>query len=360
VTRVAAIPDLEELTALGRAAGLDAVGVAPAEPFASTRRHLEERKAAGLHAGMAFTYRNPARSTDPGASVAGARALVVGARAYLLADRPRPPTGPVGRVARYAWVDHYRPLRAGLRAVACRLRDAGWRAVVFADDNGLVDREAAYRAGLGWYGKNANVLLPGLGSWFVLGAVVTDAPLVPSPAPVADGCGACRRCLDGCPTGAIVAPGVVDARRCLAWLVQQPGSFPLHHRAALGDRIYGCDDCQEVCPPNGRAQRDARLPVHDPEAEPQAWVLLLDLLAASDDELLERHGRWYIAERDPRWLRRNALVALGNVGDGADPRVEAALRAALTGADPLLREHAAWAATRLGRTDLLELVPAGT
>ena len=360
MTRVPSVPDLEELRALGLASGLDAVGVAPATPFVATRRHLEARKAAGLHGGMGFTYRNPARSTDPGAAVAGARALVVGARAYHQSAPPAP-AGPAGRVARYAWVDHYRPLRDGLRAVARRLKLDGWRAVVSADDNSLVDREAAYRAGLGWYGKNANVLLPGLGSWFVLGAVVTDAPLAPATAPVEDGCGPCRRCLDGCPTDAIVAPGVVDARRCLAWLVQQPGSFPVEYRQALGDRIYGCDDCQEVCPPNRRAERDGRLPDHGPVAgdDVQAWVPLLALLAASDAEVLDRHGRWYIAQRDPRWLRRNALVALGNVGDGTDPDVEAALRRALAGADPMLREHAAWAAARLGRADLLDRVPAG-
>src|SRR6185295_8008395 len=103
-----------------------------------------------------------------------------------------------------------------------------------ADDNSLVDREAAYLAGLGWYGKNANLLLPGQGSWFVLGSVVTDAPLPVAAAPATDGCGGCRRCLDGCPTGAIVAPGVVDARRCLAWLEQRPGPFPVEFRAALG------------------------------------------------------------------------------------------------------------------------------
>jgi epoxyqueuosine reductase len=358
---MADVPTADDLRALARRAGLDAVGVASAEPFTSTRHHLEARKAAGLHGGMAFTYRNPSRSTDPGRAMAGARALVVGARSYVVPDAPVRPaaTGPAGRVARYAWVDHYGTLREGLEAVAQRLRADGWRAIVFADDNSLVDREAAYRAGLGWYGKNANLLLPGLGSWFVLGAVVTDAPLTPTPGPVADGCGGCRRCLDGCPTGAIVAPGVVDARRCLAWLVQQPGAFPVEFREALGDRIYGCDDCQEVCPPNGRAGREGRVPVHVAGAEPEAWVPLLGLLAASDDELLARHGRWYIAGRDPRWLRRNALVALGNVGDGADAAVVSALRRFLTGDDPLLREHAAWAAARLGRHDLLELVPAG-
>jgi epoxyqueuosine reductase len=235
--------------------------------------------------------------------------------------------------------------------VAGRLRADGHRARVVADDNGLVDREVAYRAGLGWFGKNANLLLPGEGSWFVLGSVVTTAALAPAPAPVADGCGACRRCLDGCPTGAIVAPGVVDASRCLAWLVQRAGVFPRRHRRALGDRIYGCDDCQEVCPPNARLdRRDDAWPA---EADHQAWVPLVELLEADDATLLARHGRWYIPRREPRWLRRNALVAVGNAADGADPAVAATLARYLASPDPILRAHAVWAARRLGRSDLL-------
>jgi epoxyqueuosine reductase len=337
----------DEVLDIGRAEGLDAVGIAPAAPFEGTRRILEQRKAAGLHAGMQFTYRNPARSTDPGAAVRGAQAIVVGARAYLAVPPPAP-VGPAGRVARYAWVDHYGPLKAALGAVARRLRSDGWKAVVFADDNSLVDREAAYRAGLGWYGKNANLLLPGAGSWYVLGSVVTDAPLPPAPEPAADGCGPCRRCLDACPTGAIVAAGVVDAGRCLAWLVQQPGEFPRQHRVALGDRLYGCDDCQEVCPPNVRFGRPRPTP-----AGAQAWVPLLEVLALGDAVLLDRYGRWYLAGRDPRWLRRNALLALGNVGDGADPAVAGALDRYLRHPDEWLRAPAVWAAARLGRHDLL-------
>jgi epoxyqueuosine reductase len=259
---LAPAPLADELLALGRDAGLDAVGIAPAEPFMSTRSDLEARKAAGLHGGMQFTYRNPARSTDPSATLAGARSLVVGALSYRR-KRPAPDERPAsGRVARYSWVDFYAPLRAALQIVADRLADDGWSARVVADSNALVDREAAYRAGLGWYGKNANLLIPGEGSWFVLGSVVTDAPLEPTggDAPVADGCGACTRCIDACPPSAIVAPGVVDARRCLAWLVEAPGSFPVEFREALGDRIYGCDDCQEVCPPNRVVDRRADAP----------------------------------------------------------------------------------------------------
>jgi epoxyqueuosine reductase len=346
------VPDAAEVVEVGRAAGLDAVGIAPAAAFTTTRSHLQRRKAAGLHGGMNFTYRNPERSSDPATALPDARALVVAARSY----RREPPAdrgsgAPAGRVARYAWTDHYRPLRAGLGEVARRLMADGWRARVVADDNALVDREAAYRAGLGWYGKNANLLLPGQGSWFVLGSVITDAPLASTGPRVGDGCGTCVRCLDGCPTGAIVAPGVVDARRCLAWLLQVDGPFPREHRVALGDRLYGCDDCQEVCPPNRRVDRAGEAP--PAEAEAEATVDLLELLDTGDDDLLDRHGRWYVPHRQPRYLRRNALVVLGNVADPGDPRVAAALGRALASADPLVRSHAVWAVRRLGRDDLL-------
>ena len=261
---------------------------------------------------------------------------------------------PHGRVARYARSDHYAALRLALTAIADHLRSLGWRASVVLDDNALVDRAAAHRAGLGWFGKNSLLLLPGAGSWFVLGSVVTDAPLQPTgatPAAHAEGCGSCTRCMTACPTGALVAPGVVDARRCLAWLVQAPGSFPEEFREALGDRIYGCDECQQVCPINKVADR--RDPPPPPSEDAEGAVDLLDLLGASDEELLAAHGRWYIADRDPRYLRRNALVALGNTGDGKHAGTESALRHWLAAADPLLAEHARWAARRLGRDDLV-------
>ena len=184
-----------------------------------------------------------------------------------------------------------------------------------ADDNAIVDREVAYRAGLGWFGKNANLLLPGAGSWFVLGCVITTAAYEPAE-PVADGCGSCRRCLDACPTGAIVAPGVIDANRCLAWVLQRPGTIPAELRPAIGDRIYGCDDCQEVLPADRAPRPPSPAPARRRHAE--AWVDVLDLLDADDRTLLDRHGRWYIAGRDPRWLRRNALVVLGNTATGDD------------------------------------------
>lgn len=354
------------LEAAGLDAGLDVVGICSAEPFEDARAVLEERRAAGLNGSMQFTYRKPARSTDPSVTLPGARMLIAGACSYHR-DPPEPPAGPgpVARVGRYVWADHGARLHAGLDAIRAQLVEAGHRACVVSDQNHLVDRPVAERAGLGWFGKNANILLPGHGSWFVLGTVITDAGPHhitdrPHPEPVPDGCGACERCLPACPTGAILAPGVVDARRCLSWTLQAEGTIPREQRAAVGDRIYGCDDCQEVCPPNRReilrAAPDGRgtpVALGDPE---RAWVRVLGLLGSTDEELLDRHGHWYIWRRDPRYLRRNALVVLGNVGDGRDPAVVDALRAALSGPDPLLRAHAVWSARRLGCDDLLSLV----
>lgn len=351
----------EALVELGFEAGLVAVGIASADIFAETRANLVERKLEGLNGTMQFTYRNPERSTQPDRILSGASALVVGAWGYRHEEPTPDATGwssgrPKGSVARYARSDHYTSLRRALAPMASLLRSNGWRATVVCDDNALVDRAAAHRAGLGWFGKNSLMLLPGFGSWFVLGSVVTDAPLRPrtasSPTPHAQGCGSCTRCLTACPTGALVAPGVLDARRCLAWLVQAPGSIPLEYRRALGARVYGCDECQQVCPINKAADR--RNPPPPPGVDCEPSVDLLDLLAATDDELMANHGRWYVPDRDPRYLRRNALVALGNVGRGDDPATEQALRHWSSVDDPMVAEHARWAALELGRPDILE------
>jgi epoxyqueuosine reductase len=342
---------LRQLVDLAEQHDISHVGVCGAGTLERARAELIRRKAAGLHDGLQFTYKNPIRSTDPQRAVVGARAVLVGARSYY-SDTPAAPPGAQGRVARYAWTDHYAPLRVGLRAIAGKLRGDGFKAVAFADDNTIVDREVAYEAGIGWFGKNANLLLPGAGSWFVLGCVITTAPLPTPTAPIADGCGTCRRCLDACPTGAIIAPGVIDAGRCLAWIIQKPGVMDRQWRAVIGDRIYGCDDCQTVCPPTVRFAAKHQAPAT--QIEP--WVSLIEILNADDAEVLRRWGRWYLADRDPRWVRRNALVALGNVGDAGDAAVRRCLTDYLAHGDPILRVHAVWAARRLA---LDALLPAG-
>ena len=351
---------LESLLQFARELGLDRVGVTDASPLSRARVAIDDRKARGLSDTMGFTYRNPSRSTDPNTAVEGARSIIVAARSYH-SDQPDHPGGISARVARYAQDDHYTPLRQALQKVALRLRADGYRAVVFADENNLVDREVAYRAGLGWFGKNANILLPGAGSFFSLGSIVTTAVLAPALQPAPDGCGTCRACYDECPTQAIVADGVIDARRCLAWLVQKSGIFPREFRVALGDRLYGCDDCQTSCPPTVRlhSRHQARIA---PVAGPGAFVDVIELLNSSNESLLEKYGSWYLAERDPRWLRRNALIILGNiapvnnsaVNNSVMSPVEQLLRRYLGDIDPMLRLHALWAAVRLGRRDLVE------
>jgi epoxyqueuosine reductase len=356
----------------GHAQGLEVLAATGAAPFDDTRAVLEQRRARGLAGTMQFTYRNPRRSTDPDRTLPGAATLIAGAVSYHreVPDAPQD-RGPLARVARYVWADDHERLLRGLGAVADHLEAGGYRACVVADQNHLVDRAVAARAGLGWYGKNANLLLPGRGSWYLLGTVVTDAPLsssgvgivgAPPAVEVPDGCGTCERCLPACPTGAIVAPGVVDARRCLSWILQDDGDIAEQWGEAVGDRIYGCDDCQDVCPPN-RVELRRAAPGGRGEPAPagetdRAWVPVLELLAATDAELLARYGRWYLAHRDPRYLRRNALVVLGNIGDGDDPDVRGALARAIDGPDELLASHARWSAMRLGCDDLVVRPPA--
>jgi epoxyqueuosine reductase len=331
----------ERLLALGVENGIDRLGVAPATTMQRARETLHARKAIGLHDTMQFTYRNPDRSTNPQVSVPNAQSMIVGACSYAT-ETPPELQQLSARVARYAWANYYDSLRTGLGVVSDALQADGWNAQVFVDHNALVDRESAYLAGLGWYGKNANLLITGAGSFFVLGSVITDAPLVVNERPVEDGCGACKRCLDSCPTNAIVEPGVIDATKCLAWLVQKPGVFNRDYRVALADRVYGCDSCQDVCPPT------IRLGITTKPSVVRAWIPILQMLEMDDTELLESVGQWYIADRNPMWVRRNLLIVLGNIGSANDEGVRDAIKKFCAHAEPMLRAHAIWSAARLG------------
>jgi epoxyqueuosine reductase len=350
------LPSIDDIRAQLAEAGIDHVGVTSTDVLGDTRDELFRRRDAGLHGGMGFTYRDPERSTDPRRAVVGARSIIVAAKPYLTAHDPAHPpdsAGPHARVGRYAWVDHYAPLRLALRDMAKRLRRADHKAVAFADDNSIVDRAVAHRAGLGWYGKNANLLLPGAGSWFVLGSIVTTAEYEPTPGPVPDGCGSCVRCIDACPTGAIVAPGVIDANRCISWVLQKPGSIPDEYRTAIGDRIYGCDDCQDACPISVRLGHRNTV---DLDGHADAWVDAIELLEATDEWIDDRYGHWYVTDREFRWVRRNALVVIGNVGAPDDARVRRVVDDYRAHIDPILAEHATWAADRLDERSRVEVV----
>jgi epoxyqueuosine reductase len=324
----------DQLARLGEELGLDAVGATRAAPYEDTERHIRERRARGLFADMRFTMARPEISCHPEALLDGARTVVSAALCYW-AEGEEPPPGH-GRLPRYSWSDAYGALRERLDELGRRL---GGDYRVLVDANQHVDREAAARSGVGFYGKNTMLITRRFGSWVVLGTLVTTAELEPTPPLDAD-CGSCTLCIDACPTDALDEPGVLDATRCLSYWTQSSEPFPAEFREALGDRVYGCDICQDVCPWNRGVEKRRAGEAPPPGAEPH--VSLVDWLEAGDDELASRYERLFVPRNDPRYLRRNALVALGNAGDDAAPAERHA-----EGDDPLLREHAEWALERL-------------
>lgn len=314
-----------------RSAGATAAGVTAAEPFLEARAAIERSASIGLSGPLGFTYNNPELATDIRRSFPWACSIVVFGVSY--ADRsPAPPaTGPI--VGRFATSDHYETVRVVAEAVREDLAIAGAEAEVLIDDNRLVDRAAAVRAGVGWLGRSTMVLTPGAGPWMLLGSVVTDAAL-DSTDPMKRGCGTCTACIPACPTGAL-DDGTLDARRCLSTWLQTSGSIPLWIRPILGRRIYGCDDCLTSCPPGHPALRAA-----DPGLTSFSF---LDMLAREDEALLEDHGWWYVPRRDGKYIRRNLLVAAGN---SEEESVRPALIDHLTHPSSMIRGHAAWSVAR--------------
>jgi epoxyqueuosine reductase len=327
---------LAELNRLAEELGIDVVGAAPAEPYEDTERHIRERRERGLFADMRFTMARPDVSCHPEALLPDARTVVAAALCYY-APGPEPSPGEA-RLPRYTWGDGYAALREKLDALGKRL---GGRYRVLVDANQHVDREGAVRAGVGFYGKNTMLITRRHGSWVVLGTLVTEVEIERG-APLSLDCGSCRLCIDACPTGALDDPGVLDANRCLSYWTQARGSVPEEYRERLGTQVYGCDICQDVCPWNRGVEKrraDERLPG---DAEPV--VSLVEWLSAPDDRLRERYDRLYFPDNDPRYLRRNALVAAGNSGD---PELAPLVEGYAADGDPMLREHAEWALERL-------------
>jgi epoxyqueuosine reductase len=334
----------EGVVALGLARGCDRVGVCNVEPFESVFRSLVERTSQGLSGGLGFTFTDPDLATDLRRSFPWALRLVVAGRAYLPAAGSPGEARGTAKVARFAVDDAYAPLRSTLEAIASALALGGHRAEILMDDARLVDRAAAVRAGLGWWGKNTMVLSPGQGPWMLFGSVVTDAPLDVTQ-PMDRGCGSCQACLPACPTGALVAPGILDVRLCLAAVLQSPGVIPPGLRTAVADRLYGCDDCLEACPParmllesasGGRGRHDL------------GW-----LLSTPDETLAEAFGHFYLARSAVTMLRRNALVVAGNSGDHDLVPIVIGF---LGHPDPVLRLHAVWAARALAPSWIEELL----
>ncbi len=325
-----------ELQALAGELGLDAVGVAPAEPYADTERHIRERRARGLFADMSFTMARPEESCHPEGLLPGARTVVSAALCYWLPE-PERPAGH-GRLPRYTWFDAYAELREKLDELGRRL---GGSYRVLVDANQHVDREAAARSGVGFYGKNTMLITRRHGSWVVLGTVVTDVALEATP-PLALDCGDCRLCIEACPTGALDEPGSLDATRCLSYWTQAREPAPPAYREHLGAQVYGCDICQDVCPWNRGVERRRAGEALPSGATPH--VSLVEWLRSDPVELRRRFERLYVPRDDGRRLQLNALVAAGNTGG---EEVRDTVTACLEHLDERLREHARWALARL-------------
>jgi epoxyqueuosine reductase len=323
-----------EVERFGAELGLDAVGVTRAEAYLGTERHILERRERGLFAEMKFTMARPEESCHPESLLPAARSVVSAALCYWLPEQPLEPGE--GRLSRYTWSDGYAELRDKLDALGRRL---GGSYRVLVDANQHVDREAAARSGVGFYGKNTMLITRRHGSWVVLGTLITDVELAPTPPLDAD-CGSCRLCVDACPTGALDDPGTLDATKCLSYWTQAPAAIPEPYRARLGAQVYGCDICQDVCPWNRGVEKRRS----DLDESTGGHVDLVGWLEEDGRSLVSSFDRLYVPRNDPRWLQRNALVALGNTG-GAEhvPLLE---RYAAEG-DELLAEHASWALARV-------------
>src|SRR6187402_2731327 len=269
-----------ELERLAAELGIDVFGAAPAEAYDETERHIRERRARGLFADMRFTMARPEVSCHPETLLPGARSVISAALCYYAEEGER--RAGQGRLPRYTWFDAYADLREKLDELGRRL---GGDYRVLVDENDHVDREGAARAGVGFYGKNTLLITRRHGSWVVLGTLVTQAGIEPTP-PLDLDCGSCTLCIDACPTGALDDPGVLDSTKCLSYWSQAPGAVPAEYREEMGSFVYGCDICQDVCPWNRGTEK--RRSEAAPPADAEPFVSLVDWLEAEGDDLRRR------------------------------------------------------------------------
>jgi len=356
--------------------GFDIARITTAEAFPEAERVIKERIAQGLMDGLPwFTTERSEVSCHPDALLPEAQSIITLAMFYLTKQPAEVEDGvPRGRISRYAWGDDYHEIiKPKLLQFAAWLREYARNEVrgdvetrLFVDTGRMVDRAVAQRAGLGWYGKNTNILTKKWGSWVFLAEIVTNLPLQPD-MPVKTNCGNCELCLHACPTQALPAPYVLDNTRCISFLtIELRGSIPLELRPLMGNLIFGCDICQEVCPVNivaekrlgarfiapggqgGEIPRSDKFRPRD-EFQPRTNVgsnpQLIPLLSLTEEQFRERFRLSPIRRTKRRGLLRNVCVALGNSGDR---QAVPALIGALHDDESLIRSHAAWALGRLG------------
>jgi epoxyqueuosine reductase len=338
--------------------GFELVGIAPAAPadgFERLRTWLDR----GCAGEMTYMHRHALERRHPSSILPDVHSVVMVGMNYLARGAPQPPDAvrnasyqgadaprAPGVVARYAQGEDYhivlrRRLNQLLAWVQQEVPGCSGRGVV--DTAPLLERDFARRAGLGWFGKNTMLINKRLGSYFFLGALLLDVKLRPDPAHTASHCGTCRACLDACPTQAFLGPGLLDSRRCISYLtIELKGPMPRELRPALGDWVFGCDICQEVCPWNHKAP-----PAREPAFAPRPDLECLDLeevLGLSEAEFRRRFRGTALMRAKRRGVPRNAAIALGNQGG---PAALPALQRALSDSEPLIRDAAQWAIERI-------------
>ncbi|MDR6885071.1 tRNA epoxyqueuosine(34) reductase QueG [Bacillus sp. 3255] len=340
----------QEIVEAAPSLGIDKIGFTTAEPFTELKDILLRHREKGFESG--FEEPDIEKRVRPELSMEAPRSIISIAVAYpsKLANPPRSEPGAYrGIISRASWGrDYHDVLRdrlAKLEAfIAERMPDARLQSMV--DTGALVDRAVAERAGIGWSGKNCAVITPEWGSWVYLGEMITDIPFA-ADTPMMDQCGDCTICIDACPTGAIVGPGQLNSSRCISFITQTKGYVEDEFKLKIGNRLYGCDTCQIVCPKNKGMNW-----THHPEFEPdpeKVKPLLIPLLTMSNKDFKEQYGRIAASWRGKRPIQRNAIIALGNFKD----RTAVPVLNELLQADPRpeIRATAAWALGRIGGED---------
>ncbi|MGG1517617.1 tRNA epoxyqueuosine(34) reductase QueG [Paenibacillus oryzisoli] len=342
----------QEIVDAAPALGIDKIGFASAAPFTELRDILLRHREKGHESG--FEEPDIEKRVRPELTFDAPQSIIAIAVAYpaKLQDPPRSAPGAYrGMISRTSWGrDYHEVLRdrlAKLEAfIAARVPDA--RLMSMVDTGVLVDRAVAERAGIGWSAKNCAVITPERGSWVFLGEMITNLPFPPD-APMLDQCGDCTICIDACPTGALVGPGQLNAQRCISFITQTKGYVDDEFKRKIGNRLYGCDTCQVVCPKN-KGMNWTQHPEFEPDPE-KVKPLLKPLLLMTNKEFKAQFGMISASWRGRKPIQRNAIIALGNFKDSsAVPELSEVLR---SDPRPELRETAAWALGRIGGADAL-------
>ncbi|MBB6023661.1 epoxyqueuosine reductase [Paenibacillus sp. JGP012] len=345
----------QEIKAAGPELGIDDIGFASADPFVSLKSLLEQSRDKGYASG--FEEPDIEKRVHPALQGGEPASLIAIAVAYpsKMINPPKSEPGAYrGIFARSAWgQDYHQVLRTAMDKLVSFIRERVPEAMIesMVDTGALVDRAVSQRAGIGFSAKNCAIISPKFGSWIFLGELVTNIPFPPD-TPVTEDCGECTKCIDACPTGALVGPGQLNAQRCISFLTQTKGFLDEEFMLKIGNRLYGCDTCQIVCPKNRGKNWD-----HHPEFHPDPEVvkpLLLPLLDIGNREFKERFGQSSASWRGKKPIQRNAVIALGNFKDkSAVPKLTQVLK---RDPRPELRGTAAWALSRIGGEDAMRAI----